>query len=198
MLKNQAATIPFFVYNPSDGQAAIGATSISVYVSKDGGTPMAATNSPTEINASNCPGMYKINLTANEMNADIIVLSFSHSTYAAMPVTISTNDKSDLAKADALSTVSTNIGTVSTNVSAVKAKTDNLPANPASATDVSGLLAILTKIFAGLFNWGLSHDVLTIYENGVATSTFQISRDSTGNIIAIAPTEDSSSSGGNE
>lgn len=199
MIKNQAATVPFYLYNPTNGQGATGATSISVFISKDGGTPVAATNSPSEVSSANSPGNYKILLTASEMNADVIQLTFSHATYKAMPLTITTELAAPTVAAiqDGLAT-SEALSTVGTNVSAVKAKTDNLPANPASATDVSGLLALLNKIFAGIFNWGLSHDVLTIYENGVATATFQITRDSSGNITAIVPTEDSSSSGGDE
>ncbi len=90
MIKNQSATIPFFVYNPSDGSPVTGATSISVYVSLDGGAPALATNSAVEVDASHSPGIYKIVLTAAEMNADVIVLTFSHASAAAMPMTIVT------------------------------------------------------------------------------------------------------------
>ncbi len=90
MIKNQSATIPFFVYNPSDGSPVTGATSISVYVSLDGGAPALATNSAVEVDASHSPGIYKIVLTAAEMNADVVVLSFTHATAAAMPMTIVT------------------------------------------------------------------------------------------------------------
>ena len=90
MIKNQTAAIPFFVYNPSDGSPVTGATSISVYVSLDGATPALATNTPAEVNASYMPGVYIIALTAAEMNADVVVLTFSHATAAAMPLTIVT------------------------------------------------------------------------------------------------------------
>ena len=90
MIKNQSATIPFFVYNPSDGSPVTGATSISVYVSLDGGAPALATNSAVEVDASHSPGIYKIVLTAAEMNADVVVLTFSHASAAAMPMTIAT------------------------------------------------------------------------------------------------------------
>lgn len=90
MIKNQSATIPFFVYNPSDGSPVTGATSISVYVSLDGGAPALATNSAVEVDASHSPGIYKIALTAAEMNADVVVLTFSHASAAAMPMTIVT------------------------------------------------------------------------------------------------------------
>ena len=90
MIKNQTATIPFFVYNPSDGSPVTGATSISVYVSLDCGAPALATNSAVEVDASHSPGIYKIVLTAAEMNADVVVLTFSHASAAAMPMTIVT------------------------------------------------------------------------------------------------------------
>lgn len=90
MIKNQSATIPFFVYNPTDGSPVTGATSISVYVSLNGSAPALATNSAAEVDAAHSPGIYKIVLTAAEMNADVIVLTFSHATAAAMPMTIVT------------------------------------------------------------------------------------------------------------
>lgn len=90
MIKNQSVTVPFYVYNPTDGSAATGVTSMNVYVSKDGATPTISANLPSEINALTAPGLYKIALSASEMNADVVVLTFSHSTAAAMPVTIST------------------------------------------------------------------------------------------------------------
>ena len=171
MIKNQSATIPFFVYNPSDGSPVTGATSISVYVSLDGDAPALATNSAAEVDASHSPGIYKIVLTATEMNADVIVLSFAHASYAAMPVTI-TPETIDVP------------GSLNTYGAA---KTSDVTAQ------TSTLMEILQEVLAGLFNWGLSHDVLTIYKDGAATKTFQITRDSAGNITAISPIDESSS-----
>lgn len=173
MIKNQSASITFFLYNPTDGTAATGATSISVYVSKDGGSPVAATNTPSEVSSANCPGIYKIVLTATEMNADVIVLSFAHASYAAMPVTI-TPETIDVP------------GSLNTYGAA---KTTDITAQ------TSTLMEVLQEVLAGLFNWGLSHDVLTIYKDGAATKTFQITRDSSGNITAISPIDESSSGG---
>ncbi|MBR5709981.1 MAG: hypothetical protein IKX40_04420 [Thermoguttaceae bacterium] len=112
MIKNQSATIPFFVYNPSDGSPATGATSISVYVSLDGGSPALATNSAVEVDASHSPGIYKIVLTAAEMNADVVVLTFSHATAAAMPMTIVTQPDVPTANAIADAALSRSVSNV--------------------------------------------------------------------------------------
>ena len=112
MIKNQSATIPFFVYNPSDGSPATGATSISVYASLDGAAPALATNSAVEVDASHSPGIYKIVLTAAEMNADVVVLTFSHATAAAMPMTIVTQPDVPTANAIADAALSRSVSNV--------------------------------------------------------------------------------------
>ena len=112
MIKNQSATIPFFVYNPSDGSPVTGATSISVYVSLDGAAPALATNSAVEVDASHSPGIYKIVLTAAEMNADVVVLTFSHATAAAMPMTIVTQPDVPTANAIADAALSRSVSNV--------------------------------------------------------------------------------------
>ena len=112
MIKNQSATIPFFVYNPSDGSPATGATSISVYASLDGGSSALATNSAVEVDASHSPGIYKIVLTAAEMNADVVVLTFSHATAAAMPMTIVTQPDVPTANAIADAALSRSVSNV--------------------------------------------------------------------------------------
>jgi len=48
------------------------ASNITVYITKDGGNPAPTTNSPAEVNASNTPGLYRVILTASEMDADSI------------------------------------------------------------------------------------------------------------------------------
>lgn len=203
MIKNQSATVPFFMYVPTSGAGATGATNISVFVSKDGGTPVAATNTPTEVSAANCPGIYKIVLTASEMNAEVIVLSFAHASYAAMPVTITPEtinvsgalETYGAAKPADVASALTNYGaakpgaamTLTNAYDAAKSAASAEAVATAVTAQTSVLTSILQEILAGLFNWGLSHDVLTIYKDGVATKTFRISRDSSGNITTVEP-----------
>ena len=44
------------------------------------GTAATAGGTPAEVDATNCPGEYKLALTAAEMNADVIVLAGKSST----------------------------------------------------------------------------------------------------------------------
>ena len=148
MIKNQSATIPFFLYVPTSGAGATGATNISVFISKDGGTPVATTNSPTEVSASNAPGTYTIVLTAAEMNANVIVLTFSHASYAAMPLTITTYSVSAIQ--DGLAQAA-DLATVDGVVDAIKAKTDALPEHPAAVGSEMALTsAAITAAQSGL------------------------------------------------
>ncbi|MGP8322386.1 MAG: hypothetical protein ACT6FG_00090 [Methanosarcinaceae archaeon] len=62
----------FMVLSSDDKTAATGKT-VSCTISKDGGAFASATNSVVEISA----GMYKIDLTQAEMNADVVTLRFT-------------------------------------------------------------------------------------------------------------------------
>ena len=52
------------------------AASITAYISKDGGNSSALSDTnPTELNATNHPGIYIFDLTATETSADLVVIS---------------------------------------------------------------------------------------------------------------------------
>lgn len=61
---------------PATGDAA----NISVYFARDGGASDAADNSVAEVDATNMKGMYELELTQAEANADVIGVSGSSST----------------------------------------------------------------------------------------------------------------------
>jgi len=75
--KGTAATIVFPIYD-NDGDLVSGAADLDSEVSKDGGTFTDCTNEAAEIATSS--GMYKLELTATEMNADIVVVITKTST----------------------------------------------------------------------------------------------------------------------
>jgi hypothetical protein len=56
------------------------------------GTAAAPDNSPAEVDATNCPGEYKIELSASEMNGDSIILCGKSSTsdVVIIPVKLTT------------------------------------------------------------------------------------------------------------
>lgn len=56
------------------------------------------------------------------------------------------------------------------------------------ANSTSTLQTLLTNILAGLYHWRVKNNVLTIYNDSDAIiATFSITRDPTGNIIAVTP-----------
>ena len=137
--------IPFILLSTTDGTPITGATP-SVTISKDGGAFANATNTPAEIGN----GYYYVDLTTTEttVNNNVIVRATATGAQPTAVVWEPEQDLSELAKADALSSVAN-------NVSAVKAKTDNLPESPAAV----GSAMTLTSA------------AITAVQNGLATSS---------------------------
>ena len=78
--KGVACTIVFPIYD-ADGDLVSGAADLDSEVSKDGGTFTDCTNEASEIATDS--GMYKLDLTATEMNADIVAVIVKTSTDGA-------------------------------------------------------------------------------------------------------------------
>jgi hypothetical protein len=78
--KNAAYRVTFPIYD-ADGDLVTGAAGLDSEVSKDGGTFADCTNEATEIATSS--GMYYLDLTASEMNADTVALIVKTSTSGA-------------------------------------------------------------------------------------------------------------------
>jgi hypothetical protein len=78
MFKNVASQkVAVFAWNAGTGAAKTGdAANITDQISKDGGAT-AATNdvNPTELDATDAPGIYIFDLTQAETNADLVILS---------------------------------------------------------------------------------------------------------------------------
>ena len=62
--------------SPRTGDSA----NIALYIVKDGGTPASVTNSVSEVDSTNMPGIYKLTLTSTEMNASMIIVAGKSST----------------------------------------------------------------------------------------------------------------------
>lgn len=93
-IKNTAYRITFTIFD-ADGDLVTGATGLDSEVSKDGGTFADCTNEATEIATSS--GMYYLDLTAGEMNADTvaIIVKTSSSGAKTTPVVIYPWEASD-------------------------------------------------------------------------------------------------------
>lgn len=140
---------------------------------KDGASAAPA-NSPSEVDATNAPGVYKLTLTASECTCDAGVLCGKSSTanVALIPVTVtfeqlpaaSPGANGGVPTVDAANRIAGIQGTVNdlnnldasvasrlasvgytapdnSGIAAIKTKTDNLPADPASNTQVNTRLA---------------------------------------------------------
>lgn len=79
-VKNQAYRVTFPIWD-ADGDLVTGATSLDSEVSKDGGTFADCTNEATEIASSS--GMYYLDLTSTEMNADTVAIIVKTATSGA-------------------------------------------------------------------------------------------------------------------
>ncbi len=84
--KNAAYRVTFGIFK-NDGTLITGAAGLDSEVSKDAGTFTDCTNEATEIATSS--GIYYLDLTSTEMNADTVALLVKSSTTGAVPVVIS-------------------------------------------------------------------------------------------------------------
>jgi hypothetical protein len=103
-VKNTALRITFPILD-ADGDLVTGASSLDSEVSKDGGTFADCTNEATEI--ATASGMYYLDLTSTEMNADTVAIIVKSGNGKTTPIVLYTADRSinDLATAAALATV---------------------------------------------------------------------------------------------
>lgn len=94
-VKNQAYRVTFPIFD-ADGDLVTGATGLDSEVSKDGGTFADCTNEATEIATSS--GMYFLDLTSTEMNADTVavIVKTSSSGAKTTPLVIYPQEGADL------------------------------------------------------------------------------------------------------
>jgi hypothetical protein len=73
VIRGQSYIVDFIEWDlPNNAPKTGDAANITVRISKDGGALTAATNSPVEVDATNAPGLYRITLTASEMDANTV------------------------------------------------------------------------------------------------------------------------------
>jgi len=126
--KGAAATIIFPILD-ADGDLVIDAADLDSEISKDGGTFADCTNEAVQLTDNAATpvgvGMYALTLTTTETTADSIALIIKTSTVGAKttPIVIYTSGQT--------------LDEIDTVADAIKFKTDNLPADPASETNVN-------------------------------------------------------------
>lgn len=132
-----------------------GATDVDSEISKDGAAFADCTNEAIEI----AQGVYYLDLTATEMNADTVVvivkttsLNAADTTIVLYPEEVGDYRIDPVAIRNAVGLGSANLDTqlgaiddfLDTEVAAIKAKTDNLPSDPADASDIAASLAAIS------------------------------------------------------
>ena len=159
-------TVSFLAWNTSTNEAATGdASNFTCRWIKDG-TASAPTNSVSEVDATNCPGVYKLTLTSTETDANIGTLAGKSSTASVslIPTTIQFERLPDAAPGaasgvsltSAVTDVETKVDTVDSNVDAILVDTGTtIPATIATVdTVVDGLATTLGTAGAGLTDLG--------------------------------------------
>lgn len=173
MLKNTASqklTVFAFDYStnaPKTGDAA----NLTAYVSIDDGTLTALTDtSAAELDATNGKGIYTFDLTQAETNGTKLVFTAKSSTAnvsivpqiiytqpANFPLlSVDSNGRVDVIKVagttqtagDLAAMVTAVDDYVDTEVAAIKAKTDNLPTDPADASDIAASFSTVNGTLA--------------------------------------------------
>lgn len=80
-LKNQAIIVEYYAWDTVNQVGKTGdVANHTLRLVQDGGTPATPGNSPAEVDATNCPGLYKLSLTAGEMNFNWVTLHGKSST----------------------------------------------------------------------------------------------------------------------
>lgn len=152
-IKNQAYRVTFAIYD-NDGDTVTAAAALDSEVSKDGGTFADCTNEATEIATSS--GVYYLDLTATEMNADTVAIIVKTTTtdakttvivlYPAEPADIIVNVKKVNGTDQTAGDLAALITTVDTVVDAIEVDTQDIqskigtPSNLGSGATVAGNL----------------------------------------------------------
>jgi hypothetical protein len=92
-IKNQAHRITFPIFD-ADGDLVAGATGLDTEISKDAGTFADATNEATQI--ATASGLYYLDLTAAEMNADTVAIIVKSTEGKTTPIVLYPCDAADI------------------------------------------------------------------------------------------------------
>ena len=112
-IKNQSITVCYTAWDTATNVGKTGDVANHTIKLIQDGTANAPTNSPSEVDATNAPGVYKLVLAAGDINYNTVTLAGKSSTSGVVIIPI-------------------HIITESGNFATVEAKTNNLPASPAA------------------------------------------------------------------
>lgn len=188
-MKNVAYRVTFPILD-ADGDLVTGATSPDSEVSKDGGAFADCTNEATEIATSS--GMYYLDLTSTEMNADTVAIIVKSGNGKTTPIVLYPQEAGDInvdvtyINGSALSTSSAQLGVNLVNIAgaAVSTTTAQLGVNivqistDATAADNAELFFDGTGYAGGTTKLGV--DVVSISSDTTAADNLELMFDGTG------------------
>lgn len=165
--KNVAYRVTFPIFD-ADGDLVTGATGLDSEVSKDGGTFTDCTNEATEIATSS--GMYYLDLTSTEMNADTVAIIVKTSTSGAKttPIVMYPEEAGDVrVNVTQVSGDSTAADTLELFVEALDQATGQLDSGSLAASTITASSIASDAITAAK----LASDVTTEIQSGLATAS---------------------------
>lgn len=159
--KNVAYRVTFPIFD-ADGDLVTGATGLDSEISKDAGTFADCTNEATEI--ATASGMYYLDLTSTEMNADTVAICVKTSSSGAKttPIVMYPEEAGDVrvnvtqvggtaqTAGDLAAMITVVDDFVDTEVAAIKAKTDLIPASPASESTLTTIAGYIDTEVAAI------------------------------------------------
>lgn len=172
--KNTAFRWTFAIRKPSDATLITTWAGMDSEVSLDGGSFSDCTNEATEIGTS---GVGYIDLTAAEMNADCVVLKVTVTNSGAVPLVFVFYPES-----------AGDYRIDTTNIDAIKARTDNLPTDPADQSAVEAAITAATSGVATAANmtkaldrlgYIMAQEIGACADAGTSAETYAITIDTT-------------------
>jgi len=168
-LKNSGYRVRFPIFD-ADGDLVTGAAGLDSEISKDDGTFVDCTNEATEI--ATASGIYYLDLTSTEMNADGVTIIVKTSTTGAKttPIMLYPQETGDIVatvEGDFTSTMKTSLGTA-VAASAVASVTGNVGGSVASVA--SGGITAASFAADAITAAKLAADVTTELQSGLATA----------------------------
>lgn len=149
----------FFIYSSSDHVSGLTGATPTVKLGKNGGTGASPAGSVSEIDSTNLPGYYKVAPNATDSNTlGPLILSATavggdQATMLYDIVAFDPQSATNLGLSNLDTTVSSRLATSgytapdNADITAIKAKTDNLPAAPASTTNITaGTITTVTNL----------------------------------------------------
>lgn len=137
--KNVATIITFPILDATTGLPKTGAAALDSEIDTwaDGAAPDGFTDCTNEATEIGTTGIYYLSLTQAEMNADYIVVQVNATAALTQVIVINT------VHAPTVASITTIDDFLDTEIAAIKAKTDNLPTDPADASDIAALIDAL-------------------------------------------------------